>query len=220
MMKPTNKLFFTIILVVLTVFSCNTDSEKQSLPFFNSAVFTPEWIAVGSPEYTRIHKIAPFKLTNQDGDIITNETYNGKIYVADFFFATCPGICPKLEKNMSVLQEKYLHDDSIKLLSHTVMPTRDSVEVLKDYAIKNDIVSGKWNLVTGDKEMIYDLARTSYFADEDFVKTKDENAFIHTENFILVDPKGRIRGVYNGTISLEIKRLIRHIEMLKKESDL
>jgi len=118
---------------------------------------------------------------------------------------------------MSTLQEHYKNDNDILLLSHTVMPVKDSVPVLKQYAIDNEIISGKWNLVTGDKNQIYDLARTSYFADEDFVKTQDEDAFIHTENFILIDKKGRIRGVYNGTIELEIKRLIRHIDLLKKE---
>ena len=119
---------------------------------------------------------------------------------------------------MGTLQERYKNDDGILLLSHTVMPWRDSVPVLKEYAIENKIDSKKWNLVTGNKDDIYNLARTAYFADEDFVKTQDEDAFIHTENFILIDKKGRIRGVYNGTLEVETKRLIRHIEMLKKES--
>jgi protein SCO1/2 len=118
---------------------------------------------------------------------------------------------------MSKLQEKYKYDTSILLLSHTVTPVKDSVSVLKKYALDNDVVSGKWNLVTGDKRQIYNLARKGYFADEDFEKTQDNDAFIHTENFILIDKKGRIRGVYNGTLAVEIKRLMRHIEILKKE---
>ena len=130
---------------------------------------------------------------------------------------TCPGICPKLTKNMGLIQEKFKQDKDVMLLSHTVMPWRDSVPVLKAYAIENSIDSAKWNLVTGNKDEIYNLARTGYFADEDFVKTQDKDAFIHTENFVLIDKKGRIRGVYNGTLELETKRLIRHIEMLKKE---
>ena len=118
---------------------------------------------------------------------------------------------------MGMLQEKYKKEKDILLLSHTVMPWKDSVPELKKYALENKIDSKKWNLVTGNKEEIYNLARTAYFADEDFVKTQDESAFIHTENFILIDKKGRIRGVYNGTLELEKKRLMKHIEMLKKE---
>ncbi|CAL2094138.1 SCO family protein [Tenacibaculum sp. 190524A05c] len=219
-MKKLNNTLVVFLSSTFFFFSCKKKEEVDkttTLPFFNSALMTPEWIAQDTDEYQKIHKVGEFQLTNQEGELITNTTYNGKIYVADFFFVTCPGICPVLEKNMSILQEKYMKDDEVFLLSHTVMPTKDSVPVLKQYAVENDIHSGKWNLVTGDKKQLYDLARTSYFADEDFVKTQDEDAFIHTENFVLVDKKGRIRGVYNGTIKLEIQRLIRHIDMLKKE---
>jgi len=217
--KHTTLLLPALLFVLgLILSSCNKESKKENtLPFFNSALFTPEWIDPNTPNYDKIHKIAEFNLINQDGNEINNLTYKDKIYVADFFFVSCPGICPILEKNMSILQEKFRNDRDVMLLSHTVMPSRDSVPVLKQYALENDIISDKWNLVTGDKKQIYDLARTSYFADEDFVKTQNEDAFIHTENFILVDKKGRIRGVYNGTLKIEIKRLIRHIELLKKE---
>lgn len=190
---------------------------KTTLPFFNSALFTPEWIEKGTPEYKEIHQIPDFRLFNQEGEVITQKEYEGKIYVADFFFVSCPGICPILEKNMSKLQDRFKNDDEVLLLSHTVMPTKDSIPALKKYAEKNEIISGKWNLVTGDKKQIYDLARKAYFADEDFVKTQDEDAFIHTENFVLIDKKGRIRGVYNGTLALDTERLIRHIQMLKEE---
>lgn len=210
------------LMVVVLLCSCKNDAHKSEvkedvLPFFNSASFTPEWISMGSNEYGKIHTIPDFSFTNQEGEIITKDFYKNKIYIADFFFVSCPGICPRLTKNMGLLQEKYKDDKGILLLSHTVMPWKDSVPELKKYAIENKIDSKKWNLVTGDKEEIYDLARTAYFADEDFVKTQDESAFIHTENFILIDKKGRIRGVYNGTLELETKRLIKHIEMLKKE---
>ncbi len=219
-MKKLNSKLFIFLSFTFFFFNCKKKEEVDrttTLPFFNSALLTPEWIAQNTDEYQKIHKIAKFELTNQEGELITNEIYKGKIYVADFFFVTCPGICPILEKNMSILQEKYMNDEEVFMLSHTVMPTKDSVPVLKQYAVENEINSRKWNLVTGDKKQLYDLARTSYFADEDFVKTQDEDAFIHTENFVLVDKQGRIRGVYNGTIKLEIQRLIRHIDMLKKE---
>ena len=216
MMK--NKIF--ILLVLTIVFSCKTESKKgeeTTLPYFNSAEFTPEWIQSTSANFKEIHTIPDFNFTNQDGKKITKDTYKGKIYVADFFFTACPGICPKLTKNMGRLQDEFKDDADVLLLSHSVTPEQDSVTVLKAYALENNIDSAKWNLVTGGKKEIYDIARKSYFADEDFVKTQDENAFIHTENFVLVDKKGRIRGVYNGTLEVETDRILRHIELLKKE---
>ncbi|MEP1489614.1 MAG: SCO family protein [Algibacter sp.] len=205
--------YFIFIVSIVVLFSCKEDKKMQpiaALPYFNSAEFTPEW---EKPE----HKIPNFSFINQNGEIITNKTYEGKIYIADFFFTSCLGICPKLTKSMSSLQEIYKNEDDIMMLSHTVMPWRDSVSLLKSYAVKNNVEDKKWNLVTGNKDALYDIARTGYFADEDFTKTKDESEFIHTENFILVDKKGFIRGVYNGTLTVDVARLERHIKILKKE---
>lgn len=218
-MKIINKInvFLGLLLLVFACKPVQKVDKTVALPFFNSAEFTPEWIAKDAPDYTNIHTIPKFSFVNQDGKEVTNKTYENKIYVADFFFVTCPGICPVLRKNMSKLQEKYKNDDNVLLLSHTVMPVKDSVPVLKEYATEHNILSNKWNLVTGNKKEIYNIARQGYFADEDFAKTQDEDAFIHTENFVLIDKKGRIRGVYNGTLNLDIQRLIRHIEMLKRE---
>ncbi|EDP70228.1 hypothetical protein FBALC1_11862 [Flavobacteriales bacterium ALC-1] len=215
-MKP-----FLFLLIFVLSFSCveNSNSKLEvedtqvsvtKLPYFNSPDFTPKWERVK-------HRIPEFSFTNQDGLTINNETYKGKIYVADFFFTTCPGICPKLAKNLSILQEAYKDNEEILLLSHTVMPWIDSVEKLKNYAENNNVNSKKWNLVTGDKDQLYAIARNGYFADEDFKKTQDESEFIHTENFILIDKEGHIRGVYNGTIELDIQRLMRHIKLLEKE---
>ena len=217
-MKLNNMKKYVLIIVAILFVSCIEDKEEKEialnsvkgLPYFDSADFTPRW---EKPE----HKIPQFSFTNQNGEIVTNKDYYGSIYIADFFFTTCPGICPKLEKNMSLLQEHYKSEDDIKLISHTVMPWVDNVDKLKQYEENNDIDAKKWNLVTGDRDTLYSIARNGYFADEDFVKTKDESEFIHTENFILVDKEGYIRGVYNGTIELDIKRLIRHIDILKKE---
>lgn len=216
-----NKILFLII--VLVTFSSCVDKTKNKenqnvtaaaevtkLPYFDSALFTPVW-------EKGTHKIPEFSFTNQIGEQVTNKTYAGKIYVADFFFTICPGICPKLTKNMGVLQKAYKDDAAIMLLSHSVMPWNDTVDKLADYAEKNQVSLPQWNLVTGDTDEIYEIARNGYFADEDFVKTQAEDSFIHTENFILVDQEGYIRGVYNGTIALEVKRLMRHIEILKKE---
>lgn len=181
-----------------------------SLPYFNSAEFTPEWDV---PK----HKIPQFSFVNQNGESVTNATFKDHIYIADFFFTSCPGICPKLTKNMGDVQETYKDDDDIKLLSHTVMPWRDSIPLLKAYAEKHHVDSSKWHLVTGDKDALYQIARTGYFADEDFTKTQDESNFIHTENFVLVDKQGYIRGVYNGTLEIDVERLKRHIKILKQE---
>lgn len=207
------KLKYISLFVFVFISSCKEKPKKEpvsSLPYFNAADFTPEW---NNP----IHKIPEFSFTNQNGKRITNATYLGKIYIADFFFTSCPGICPKLTKNMGILQDFYKDDINIKLLSHTVMPWKDSVPILKDYAIKNNVLDSKWNLVTGNKEALYKIARTGYFADEDFVKTQDESNFIHTENFVLVDKGGYIRGVYNGTLPVDVERLKRHIDILRKE---
>ena len=216
MMK--NKIY--IVFVLITIFACKTESKvnkETTLPFFNSAEFTPEWISETSDTYAKIHTIPAFKFTNQEGKTITNKTYEGKIYVADFFFTSCPGICPRLAKNMRKLQEVFKNDDDVMLLSHSVTPVKDSVPVLKEYGLENNVNPRKWNLVTGNKKEIYDIARKAYFADEDFVKTQDEDAFIHTENFVLIDKKGRIRGVYNGTLAVETERILRHIKLLKNE---
>lgn len=136
---------------------------------------------------------------------------------SQFLFTICPGICPKLTANMALLQEAYKNDPDLLLLSHSVMPWNDSVPVLKEYAIENGVDDSKWNLVTGSKEAIYNMARNGYFAEEDFTKTQDPETFIHTENFILVDKEGYIRGVYNGTLELDLERLKRHIKILKEE---
>lgn len=186
------------------------NTEITKLPYFNSAIFTPEW-------EKGAHKIPKFSFINQKGEEVTNKTFEDKIYVADFFFTICPGICPKLTKNMGRLRDAYQNDADIMLLSHSVMPWNDTVEKLEVYAETNNINLPQWHLITGDKDAIYDIARNGYFADEDFVKIQDEANFIHTENFVLVDKEGYIRGVYNGTLALDVKRLMRHIKILKKE---
>ncbi|WP_405566008.1 SCO family protein [Polaribacter sp. Asnod6-C07] len=212
--------FKLIILFFIVCISCKKETsvdKSKVLPFYNSEDFTPEWISENDDNYSKIHTVAPFEFTNQNGKKITNKDFEGKIYITDFFFTTCPSICPILSKNMNTFQETYKSDDNILLLSHSVMPWVDTVDKIKEYAKEKNAIDNKWHLVTGDKKAIYKIARTSYFADEDFKKTKDESEFIHTENFILVDKKGRIRGVYNGTLSLDVQRLKRHIEILKKE---
>ncbi len=187
----------------------NTSIEdKLTLPYFNSPDFTPDWSLAK-------HKIPDFSFINQNNDTITNQDYKGNIYIANFFFTSCPGLCTELTTNMKTLQKTYNNDPEIKLLSHSVMPWFDTPEILKNYAITNGINDTKWNLVTGNKNELYDIARNGYFSDSDFIEEKDNEDFIHTENFILVDKNGYIRGVYNGTLAIDVQRLIRHIEILK-----
>jgi len=155
-------------------------------------------------------------LINQNGKKITNKDYKDKIYIADFFFTRCQNICIAMAYNMSELQEFYKNDTDIMFLSHSVTPLIDSVAVLKEYAMNKGVIDGKWNVTTGEKKHIYELARKSYFAVLD-EGNGDENDFIHTEQFVLVDKKRRIRGYYDGTNDQEMEKLKEDIIFLKEE---
>ncbi len=186
-----------------------------SLPYFNEASFTPHWISSDSDSLTDFHKIPSFSLTNQEGEEVNEYTFEDKIFVADFFFATCPGICKKMVSNMTILQDEFIDDDEVLLLSHSVTPEADSVAVLKQYAEIRNIESEKWHLVTGDREQIYRLGRLSYFVEEDLGEKKRNDDFLHTENFILVDKNRHIRGIYSGLNKASIAQLVEDIRSLK-----
>jgi len=207
--------------VIVLIVACNNKDEKTSrvasLPFYKDATFTPYWLDAESNEVQEFHKIPDYKLINQDGKIITAETFRNKIYVADFFFTTCPGICPKMTANMSVIQETFKDDDTVLLLSHSVTPKIDSVSVLKAYAVSKNINSSKWHIVTGERKTIYDLGRKAYFVEEDLGEPKTEDDFLHTENFVLIDKNKHIRGIYNGLNKTAVQQLITDIKTLKKE---
>ncbi len=196
-------------------------SEKESrveyLPFFKDPSFTPHWLVPKSKEVAEFHKIPDFTLINQNGDTLTQKSFDGKIYITDFFFTTCPGICPKMTDNMSILQKEFIDDQDILLLSHSVTPGIDSVSVLKEYASYRDIQDDKWHLVTGKREEIYSLGRNYYFVEEDLGVEKDTNDFLHTENFLLIDKNKHIRGIYNGLNKTSINQLIADVKTLKKE---
>jgi protein SCO1/2 len=218
--KIVNRFFLTLI--ILLIVTCkNTKKELVSsrvanLPYYNEASFTPKWIATQSDALKSFHQIPNFNFTNQDGEKITQKTFEDKIYVTDFFFTTCPGICPKMTANMDILQKEFVNDASVLLLSHSVTPTIDSVAQLKKYALDKNI--GKnWHLVTGDKKEIYDLGRQFYFVEEDLGTPKGTDDFLHTENFVLVDKNKHIRGIYNGLNTNAIQQLIADIKTLKKE---
>lgn len=196
---------------------CGSKQVDTGLPFYNTPDFTPHWIGKTDSGYRKIHTIAPFSFTNQLGKRVDNSSLKGKIYVANFFFASCATICPKMMSNLDTVQQTFMHDNRVVMLSHSVTPARDSVPVLFKYADDHHINSSKWWLLTGDKDAIYTLARRSYFADEELGYNKDVNQFLHTENVVLVDGQGRIRGVYNGNIKLEMFNLIKHIKILEAE---
>ena len=188
---------------------------KRVLPVYQPSQVSEELVDTTMQYIRKYHTIGDFALTNQNGITITQEDYKDKMYVTDFFFTTCQTICPIMTDNMSRLQEELKGRDNILLLSHTVTPEIDTVEQLKRYAIEKGVDDSKWNLVTGDRKEIYDLARKSYMVAKDV--PEEEYELIHTENFVLVDSKKRIRGYYDGTDSKEIDRLLGDIEVLELE---
>ena len=191
-------------------------TPEKKLPIYQPSMVKFQLVDSTIQHIKRFHKIADFELTNQNNKIITNKMYDGKIYIADFFFTTCPGICPIMKENMIFLQDEFINDNDVLLLSHTVTPDIDSVEILKKYSIEKGVIDNKWNMVTGDKEQIYNLARKSYLVAED-IESPSKYDMIHTENFVLVDSKRRIRGFYDGTDSNVMDNLINDIKILKKE---
>jgi len=217
-MKIRGILFLVILILAGCKESQPNNSRVEALPFYNEATFTPHWFSPNDKELENFHKISPFTLTNQNGEEITERSFKDKIYVVDFFFTVCPGICPKMTANMTGLQEEFLEDSEVMLLSHSVTPERDSVPVLKRYADDKGVLSHKWNLATGTQEEIYRLGRQDYFVEESLGLDKDEDEFLHTENFVLIDKNRHIRGIYNGLNKSAIRQLIADIKLLKMES--
>jgi protein SCO1/2 len=210
--------FFGIVLLLLSAIIIylfyNALQPKKVLPVYQPADFNSELVDSTLVHVKKYHTISNFSLTNQNGENITQDFYKDKIYVADFFFTTCPTICPVMTDNMVYLQSHIANDDEVLLLSHSVTPDIDSVAQLKKYALEKGVIDQKWNLVTGDKKHIYELARKSYLA----VKTDGDGGpfdMIHTENFILVDKERRIRGTYDGTSKDEMDKLLKDLEVLK-----
>ena len=204
-----------VILGVFNIFNFyHILKPTEILPVYQPASVNNELVDSTIVHKINYHKISDFSLTNQNGETVTQKNYDNKIYVADFFFTTCQSICPIMTKNMKVIQDKLINDSEVLLLSHTVFPEIDSIEVLKKYAIDNNVIDSKWNLVTGEKKEIYNLARKSYLAAKD--NNFGDYDMIHTENFVLIDKKKQIRGFYDGTDKEEINRLINDIKILKK----
>lgn len=213
--RTTVLFLFVFSLIALPVFYHLVKVDKK-LRVYSPADVNPSLVDGSIKHITKDHKIADFELINQNGEYVTNKTYQNKIYVADFFFTRCTSICIPMAYNMSELQEYYKNDDEMMFLSHSVTPTIDSVSVLRKYADDKGVNDKKWNVTTGDKKHIYELARKSYFA---VIEDGDggEDDFIHTEQFVLVDKERRIRGYYDGTEEEEMEKLKEDVALLKEE---
>lgn len=209
------RVLFGVSTIILALFY-GALKPKKVLPIYQPSMVNYELVDSTLQHVKKYHKIAPFSFENQNGKTITQDDYEGKIYIADFFFTTCPTICPKMTANMGSIQEEILNDSTVMLLSYSVTPKIDSVPQLKKYAIEKGVNDEKWNLLTGNKKEIYAMARKSYLV----VKEDGDGGpydMIHTENFILVDPKKRIRGFYDGTDTLAMRELLIDLEILKDE---
>ena len=213
----TNRLLiFGVILVLGMLVVYPMLKRGPRLKIYKPSDVNPRLVDESVRNYELEHSVAEFELYSQDSVSIGLSSVEGKIYVADFFFTTCGNICPKMTTQMKILHDFYFADEDIMFVSHTVYPEEDSVSTLRAYADKYQIDSNKWLLLTGEKEVIYDLARKSYFA----VLTEGdggERDFIHTENFMLLDKKQRIRGYYDGTLPEDMIRLKKDIEILRLE---
>lgn len=219
----SNAYFASLCVVVLLSGCGDVDSpEKATLPYYAEASFTPHWYEARADVPEDFHAIPAFTLMDQDGQVITEEIVDGKLYIANFFFTACPGICPMTMSNMARLQQAFEDDEDILLLSHSVTPEKDSVSALQAFAEKMHALSSKWYLATGERDQIYTLGKHFYFAEEDLGEldadqTRDQ-AFLHTESFFLIDQDRRIRGVYNGMNTASVTQLIADVHALKQET--
>src|SRR5690554_7860775 len=207
-----------IVSAIVLVFFYNALKLSKQLPIYTPAMVNPELVdsLIQHKNNKFTHRIADFSFQNQNNQTITQADYKDVIYVADFFFTTCPTICTIMNDNMAWLQEKIKDMDDVKLLSFSVTPDIDTPEVLRKYADEKGVIDEKWNLVTGDKKDIYYLARQSFLA----VKTGSPDELydmVHTENFILVDKNGRIRGFYDGTLLAEESDEAKNVEQLLED---
>jgi protein SCO1/2 len=209
-------LSFVLFSIVTVSLFYNALKPQKTLPIYNPADVNPELVDSTVQYVAKYHTIGDFSFTNQNGKTITQKDYEGKIYVADFFFTTCGSICPIMTTNMIDVQKAFANNPKVMILSHTVTPEIDSVPVLKKYSLEKGVIDSKWNLVTGDKKDIYSMARKSYLAVK-LGKPEELYDMVHTENFVLVDAERRVRGFYDGTKKEEVKKLIEDIQWLLTE---
>lgn len=213
---------YRIVFLLLSswfVMACaEQDSSTMQLPYYNEPDFTPVFIKNKAEVASKIvHTIGDFSFLNQDSTLISQQDIEGKIHVANFIFTSCGSICPTMTRNLKMVSDSLKDEKDICFLSFSVTPWIDKPCVLKNFKVKNAIENPNWHFLTGSKSAIYQLARQSYFAEEDLGFSKDSTEFLHTEHFILVDKNKRIRGIYNGTLTLEMQQLLADIRMLEEE---
>lgn len=198
---------FILLSLTAVIISCGDVKNNHQLPIFGHHDFTET--------DTVYYTVGDFSLVNQDSVVVTNETLDGKIYIADFFFTSCPTICPKMKTQLLRVYEKIKGSEDVSILSHTIDPDYDSVVVLKEFAFNLGVKSPTWQFVTGEKDSIYSLAETYLvLADED---PDAPGGYMHSGAFLLVDKERRIRGVYDGTVPEQVNILIKDIDLLRKE---
>ncbi|MEM7414926.1 MAG: SCO family protein [Gemmatimonadota bacterium] len=195
------------------------DTGVGALPYYGDATFTPSWFPAGeAPD--DFHTISDFELLDQRGEAVTRSDLSGKIYVANFFFTDCAGICPLTMASLTRLREELADDLDVALVSHSVAPQRDDVDRLAAFADQIGAVAPEWYLLTGETDALYELGRDAFFADEDLGQTRSErdaDRFLHSETFYLVDQDHHIRGVYNGMSRTAVNHLIEDIRQLQRE---
>lgn len=208
---------FIAITIFALFFSCVSDDDR--LPILGRKEIKNVEFDGGIDADTIYHTIRDFSFTNQDGATVTHDTFNDKIYIADFFFTTCPTICPIMKTQMLRVYEKYKENPDVLILSHSIDPKHDSVEVLSDFADRLGVSSDMWHFVTGSQEDIFDIGQNSYMitAVED---PNEAGGLLHSGAFLIVDKQRRIRGIYDGTKAEKVDQLLNDIDVLLKEYEI
>ena len=212
-MNSSTKNISIFIFIISLMLACN--KKQETLPYYNTPDFEPVW---NPCKEMKLHSIPAFSFTNQSNQKITDKNLERKITIVNFIFTTCGGICPDMTRNLRVVLDTFASDNLIQFQSYSVKPWEDSVTRLKEFADIYSLNEKKWNLLTGDKATIYELARKAFFAEEDAGYNKDSTEFLHTENVLLIDKNKHIRGLYKGTLPLDMQHLITDINILKKEN--
>ncbi len=205
-----------LLLVGLATMLAQCTTDTRTLPYFGLRDAVTKTVDGKQVTDTVYHTIPDFAFTNQDGQTITQEDYKGKIYITDFFFTTCPTICPKMTTQLTRVEELTRDMDNVMILSHTVDPEKDTVEALKEYAERIGANTKRWNFVTGNKEALYTQGVKGYLisAREDVLAP---GGFLHSEMFVLVDQQRHIRGFYDGTSTEQVDQLMEDLKVLQQE---
>lgn len=219
-MKKIIFIFLLLLVCVPIAYYFNMPTHEKELAVINPIDLNSEMVDVELRTKGKDHYIADFDLINQEGEAFSSKSVSKKIWVVEYFFASCMGICPIMNEQMKRIQSAYYSDTNVVILSFTVDPENDTPKVLKEYANTHESVAGKWFFLTGNKESIYKLARKSFFLLKP-AEAKNQgdvgSDFIHTNNFVLIDENKQIRGYYDGTNRNEVDELIEDIAILQNE---